>query len=100
MFLALSPRCLEAIAAAVAKLFTLEDFFQGEKGLETCRFHEPLASHPKQLHNISLKCNSHRCAHDNLLQSSLILCNPMGIACQAPLSMDFSRKEYWSGLAV
>ena len=40
MLLALSPRCVEAIAAAVAKLFTLEDFFQGEKGLETCMSHE------------------------------------------------------------
>ena len=27
------------------------------------------------------------------------LCNPMDyIACQAPLSMEFSRQEYWSGL--
>ena len=27
------------------------------------------------------------------------LCNPMNcIACQAPLSMEFSRQEYWSGL--
>ena len=27
------------------------------------------------------------------------LCNPMGcIACQAPLSLVFSRQEYWSGL--
>ena len=23
---------------------------------------------------------------------------PSGVACQAPLSMDFSRQEYWSGL--
>ena len=23
---------------------------------------------------------------------------PCGLACQAPLSMEFSRKEYWSGL--
>ena len=26
------------------------------------------------------------------------LCNPMDVACQAPLSMEFSRQEYWSGL--
>ena len=26
------------------------------------------------------------------------LCKPMDIACQAPLSMGFSRQEYWSGL--
>ena len=26
------------------------------------------------------------------------LCDPVDIACQAPLSMGFSRQEYWSGL--
>jgi len=26
------------------------------------------------------------------------LCNPMDCSCQAPLSMGFSRQEYWSGL--
>ena len=29
-------------------------------------------------------------------QSCLTLCNP--VACQTPLSMEFSRQEYWSGL--
>ena len=24
--------------------------------------------------------------------------DPIGVACQAPLSMGFSRQEYWSGL--
>jgi len=29
------------------------------------------------------------------------LCDPMDyIACQAPLSMEFSRQEYWSALPV
>ena len=33
------------------------------------------------------------------LQLCLTLCDPMDcIACQAPLSMGFSRQEYWSGL--
>ena len=27
-----------------------------------------------------------------------ILCDPVDIACQAPLSMGFPRQEYWSGL--
>ena len=27
------------------------------------------------------------------------LCNPMTVARQAPLSMGFSRKEYWTGLS-
>ena len=30
-------------------------------------------------------------------QSCLTLCNPMDLALQAPLSMGFSRQEYWSG---
>ena len=28
----------------------------------------------------------------------LTLANPWTVACQAPLSMGFSRQEYWSGL--
>ena len=31
-------------------------------------------------------------------QSCPTLCNPMDCTCQAPLSMEFSRQEYWSGL--
>jgi len=32
-------------------------------------------------------------------QSCLTLCDTMdGVACQAPMSMGFSRQEYWSGL--
>ena len=30
--------------------------------------------------------------------SRVRLCNPMTVAHQAPLSMGFSRQEYWSGL--
>ena len=33
-----------------------------------------------------------------LLQLCPTLCDPMTIACQVPLSMGFSRQEYWSGL--
>ena len=32
------------------------------------------------------------------LQSCLTLCEPMDCSHQAPLSMGFSRQEYWSGL--
>ena len=32
------------------------------------------------------------------LQSCLTLCDPWIVVCQAPLSMEFSRQEYWSGL--
>ena len=30
-------------------------------------------------------------------QSCPILCNPIDLACQASLSMEFSRQKYWSG---
>ena len=32
------------------------------------------------------------------LQSCSTLCDPMNCSCQAPLSMEFSRQEYWNGL--
>ena len=32
------------------------------------------------------------------LQSCPTLCNPMDCSLPAPLSMGFSRQEYWSGL--
>ena len=31
-------------------------------------------------------------------KSCLTLATPWTLACQAPLSMDFSRQEYWGGL--
>ena len=31
-------------------------------------------------------------------QLHLTLCNPWTVACQASLTMEFSRQEYWSGL--
>ena len=37
--------------------------------------------------------------HAKLLQSCTTLCDPIWtIACQAPLSIAFSRQEYWGGL--
>ena len=36
------------------------------------------------------KCQSRSCV--------LLFMTPWTIACQAPLSMEFSRQEYWSGL--
>ena len=33
-----------------------------------------------------------------LAQSCLTLCDSMDCSCQAPLSMEFSRQDYWSGL--
>ena len=33
-----------------------------------------------------------------LLQLGPTLCDPMDCSFQVPLSMEFSRKEYWSGV--
>ena len=33
-----------------------------------------------------------------LLQLCPTLCNPIDLTCWTPLSMGFSRQEYWSGL--
>ena len=33
-----------------------------------------------------------------VVQSCPTVCNPINVACQAPVSMEFSRQEYWSGL--
>ena len=38
------------------------------------------------------------CVLAQLLQSCLTLCNPMDCIPQAPLSVEFSRHTYWSGL--
>ena len=38
------------------------------------------------------------CVHAKSLQSGPTLCDPMDCTHQAPLSMGFSRQEYWSGL--
>ena len=54
-------------------------------------------------HNYKITVNlngvSHVCVHVKSLQLCLTLCNPMNyIACPTPLSMEFSRQEYLSGL--
>ena len=36
--------------------------------------------------------------HAQSLHVRLTLYNPWTVACQAPLSMGFSRQEYWSGV--
>ena len=40
----------------------------------------------------------HACVFAKSLQSFLTLCDPWTIVCQASLSMEFSRQEYWSAL--
>ena len=36
--------------------------------------------------------------HAQSFQSCLTICDQWTVACQASLSMGFSRQEYWSGL--
>ena len=38
------------------------------------------------------------CIHVKLPQLCLTLCDPMDCSRQVPLSMGFSRQEYWNGL--
>ena len=40
------------------------------------------------------------CVSVCIIQSSLSLCSSWIVACQTPLSMEFSRQEYWSGLPI
>ena len=35
----------------------------------------------------------------SVIQLCLTLTSPWTVACQAPLSMELSRQEYWSGLS-
>ena len=42
--------------------------------------------------------HAHVHVHAKSLHSCLTLCDPMTVAHQAPLSMGFSRQEYWSML--
>ena len=41
-----------------------------------------------------------RCLCASVTQSCPTLCDPWTVAHQAPLSMGFSRQEYWSGLPL
>ena len=52
------------------------------------------ASRPFRTFTLIQSC---RACHAKLLQLCPTLCDPM-VACQAPLSMGFSRQEYWRGL--
>ena len=45
----------------------------------------------------STVCNLHVCTLSHLSCVQLFV-TPWTVACQAPLSMEFSRQEYWSGL--
>ena len=52
--------------------------------------------------NFFFKINSELLFYErSVTQWCLTLCNPVNcVACQAPLSMGFSRQEHWSGLPL
>ena len=48
--------------------------------------------------NVENMYGMHKKVKVKVTHSCLTLCNPMDCICQASLSMEFSRQEYWSGL--
>ena len=50
---------------------------------------------PSLCHLSHLMAPMHECS---VTESRPTLCDPMIVARQAPLSMEFSRQKYWSGL--
>ena len=48
-------------------------------------------------HSAAWEALTDSCVHAKSPQSCLILCDLWTLALQAPLSMGFSRQEYWSG---
>ena len=50
-------------------------------------------------HFIALFCSSEHCCHCFYLSQVRLFATPGTIACQVPLSMEFPRQEYWSGLS-
>ena len=55
---------------------------------------------PSPIPGVIFHVNPWLCMHVESLQLCLTLCDPMDhtTACEAPLSMGFSRQEYWSEL--
>ena len=89
------------IANALSNLGCIAKYFQGEMQAYVsiaCVGMHLLFAHT----NIQLWVQSNSTAYEHyesesvlIVQSCLILCDPMdGIAHQAPLSMEFSRKDY------
>ena len=48
--------------------------------------------------NTKKKVSVRVCVHDQPLSHVQLFATSWTIACQVPLSMEFSRQEYWSGL--
>ena len=56
-----------------------------------------LPQSPTMLYHCGSACNCPQLFCVLVTQLCLTLCNPITVACQASLSMGFSRQEYWSG---
>ena len=69
----------EGQEATVKTLYGITDWFKIKKGVRQ---------------HCLLSCGKVR---ELVAQSCPILCDPWTVAHQAPLSMEFSRQEYWSG---
>ena len=52
----------------------------------------------QQIMNLFVIVTSEITMHAKLLQLCLTFCDSMDLTCQAPLSMGFSKQEFWSGL--
>ena len=51
----------------------------------------------KSIDTATMERNTCVCVRAKLLQLCLTLCDQWTAPCQAPLSMGFSKQEYWSG---
>ena len=47
-----------------------------------------------------IKCEAREVSEVKLLSYVQLFVTPQTVACQVPLSMGFSRQEYWSGLPL
>ena len=72
------------------------EFLQGRDEGSICLFHVPYII----LDRTEGFERSAAAAAAKSLQSCLTLSNPMDCSLQAPLSMGFSRQEYWSGVPL
>ena len=71
----------------------------GRRYLLKLLFNEPIWREKKKMTTVPSSCPSLGVGGGRLVTK---LCPTLGtpwtVACQAPLSMEFSRQEYWSGL--
>ena len=62
------------------------------------RLSAPQKPRRKLVHSKNSPTLSKECMHVQPLSHSRLFVTPQTVACQAPLSMEFFRQDYWSGL--